>query len=165
MTDSTVSAFEPTGESASPMFEVLGATGGDVVAVRMNGATPSGYRQFYDLLVEKADEYGSVHVYEEATGWTLSTYLSHLHGVLPDLRTGPKFDIERYAAVGDSRWAELLYHQWRAIAPIWPVAPNEMRYYGRPDRDRALEWVTAERPNTGAVERPMDGGFRERRNG
>ena len=151
MPDSTASAFEPTGESKSPMFEVLGATGGDVVAIRMDGATPAGYREFYDLLVENAEEYGSVHVYEETTGWTLSTYLSHLHGILPDLQTGPKFDIGRYAAVGDSRWAALLYHQWRVIAPVWPVAPDEMRYYDPPERDRALEWVTARGPNSGAV--------------
>jgi len=126
------------------MFEILEATRNDVVAVRMGNGTPAGYREFYDLLVEKTDEYGTVHVYEETVGWTLATYLSHLHGVVPDLRTGPSFDIGRYAAVGDSRWATLLYHQWRAIAPVWPVAPSEMRYYELQERRRALDWVTAD---------------------
>lgn len=59
-------------------------------------------------------------------GW-LSTHLSHLHGIIHDVRTGPNFDIGRYATVGDSRWAEHLYHQWRAIAPVWPVIPDEMQ--------------------------------------
>jgi len=125
------------------MFEILEATRDDVVAVRMGHGTPGGYREFYDLLVEKTDEYGTVHVYEAATEWTLATYLSHLHGVVPDLRAGPKFDIGRYAAVGDSRWAKLLYHQWQAIAPVWPVAPEAMRYYELQERRRALDWVTA----------------------
>ncbi|MDS0473488.1 STAS/SEC14 domain-containing protein [Natrinema sp. 1APR25-10V2] len=93
------------------MFDLLDATHGSVVAVQMGHGTSAGYREFYDLLVEKTDEYGKVHVYEETTGWTLATYLSHLHGIIPDLRTGQKFDIGRYAAVGDSRWAQLLYHQ------------------------------------------------------
>ncbi|QCC57324.1 STAS/SEC14 domain-containing protein [Natrinema thermotolerans] len=128
------------------MFEILKATRDNVVAVRMGDGTPAGYREFYDLLVEKTDEFGTVHVYEETTEWTLSTYLSHLHGVVPDLRTGPKFDIGRYAAVGDSRWAKLLYYQWRAIDPVWPVSPDEMRYHGLSERDRALDWVTAASP-------------------
>lgn len=113
------------------MFEVLEATGGDVVAVRMGTGTPAGYREFYEILVTKTNEYETVHVYEETTGWTLSTYLSHLHGVVPDLRTGPQFDIGRYAAVGDSRWAKLLYHQWRAISSM----------AGRPRRDAVLRPV------------------------
>ncbi|WP_092903489.1 SpoIIAA family protein [Halostagnicola kamekurae] len=128
------------------MFEILKATKDNVVAVRMGDGTPAGYREFYDLLVEKTDEFGTVHVYEETIEWTLSTYLSHLHGVVPDLRTGSKFDIGRYATVGDSRWAKLLYYQWRAIAPVWPVSPDEMRYYGLSKRDYALDWVMSTNP-------------------
>ncbi|WP_197052518.1 SpoIIAA family protein [Halobellus rufus] len=108
----------------------------------MGTGSADGYREFYELLVEKTEQHGTVHVYEETTGWTLSTYLSHLHGILPDLRTGSKFNIGRYAAVGDSRWAKLLYYQWRAIMPVWPVAPNEMRYYDLSERNQALDWVT-----------------------
>jgi len=92
------------------MFEILETTRDDVVAVRMGHGTPARYREFYDRLVEKTDEYGTGHIYEETTEWTLATYLSHLHGIVPDLRTGQKFDIGRYTAVGDSRWAKLLYH-------------------------------------------------------
>nr|WP_049987958.1 STAS/SEC14 domain-containing protein [Halobellus rufus] len=124
------------------MFEILEATQDDVVAIRMGTGSADGYREFYELLVEKTEQHGTVHVYEETTGWTLSTYLSHLHGILPDLRTGSKFNIGRYAAVGDSRWAKLLYYQWRAIMPVWPVAPNEMRYYDLSERNQALDWVT-----------------------
>lgn len=124
------------------MFELLDATSDNVVAVRMGRGSAAGYREFYDLLVEKTAEYGTVHVYEETTDWTLTTYLSHLHGIVPDLRTGPQFDIGRYAAIGDSRWAKLLYDQWQVIAPVWPVAPDEMQYYKPADRERALAWVT-----------------------
>jgi hypothetical protein len=141
MTDSSATEFMDTGRTTSTMFEILNATRDDVVAVRMGTGTPAGYREFYDLLVEKTDQYGTVHVYEETTDWTLSTYLSHLHGILPDLRTGPSFNIGRYAAIGDSRWAKLLYYQWRAIAPVWPVAPDEMRYYELANRRMALNWV------------------------
>jgi len=143
MTDNSATEFTAIEQTASPMFEILETTRDDVVAVRMGHGTPAGYREFYDLLVEKTDEYGTVHVYEDTTGWTLGTYLSHLHGIVPDLRTRPIFDIGRYAAVGDSRWAKLLYHQWRAITPVWPVASDEMRYYEPQERRRALDWVTA----------------------
>lgn len=68
------------------------------------------------------DEYETVHVYEETVDRTLATYLSHLHGIVPALRTGPQFDIDRYAAIGSSLWPKFLYGQWRAIAPVWPVA-------------------------------------------
>jgi hypothetical protein len=130
------------------MVEILDATGGDVVAVRMNAGTPAGYTEFYDLLAEKTDEHGTVHVYEEVPDRTLPTFLSHLHGIVPDLRHGPAFDIGRYAAVGDSRWFEALCYQWRVIAPAWPVSPDTMHHYGLADRDSALEWV-----ETGAVDR------------
>ncbi|RBI59510.1 STAS/SEC14 domain-containing protein [halophilic archaeon] len=123
------------------MFEILEATDGDVVAIWMGKGTSAGYREFYELLVEKTDEYGTVHVYEKMTGWDLQTYLSHLHGVIPDLQTGPEFDIGRYAAVGKSRWAKFLYYQWRAITPVWPVAPDKMRYYDSSERSCALNWV------------------------
>jgi hypothetical protein len=33
------------------------------------------------------------------------------------------------------------YYQWRAISPVWPVAPDEMRYYAPSERGRALDWV------------------------
>jgi|GEM_PF-1642098 len=148
MTGTPPTEFTATRQTTSPMFDVLEATGENVVAVRMKDGTPGGYRAFYELLVQKTEEYGTVHVYEETTGWTLSTYLSHLHGVVPDLRTGPKFDIGRYAAVGDSGWAKLLYHQWRAIAPVWPVAPAEMQYYELAKRDRALKWVQTGNANS-----------------
>jgi len=118
MTDEPPTEFAATGESPSAMFDILEATRGDVVAVRVGRGTAIGYEEFYDLLIEKSEEHGIVHVYEEMTNWTLSTYLSHLHGIGPDLRTGPKFDIGRCAAVGDSGWAKLMYWQWRAIAPI-----------------------------------------------
>jgi hypothetical protein len=147
MTTNSDTEFEATERTASPMFEILEATHDGVVAVRMGRGTPAGYREFYGLLVEKTDEYGTVHVYEETTEWTMGTYLSHLHGIVPDLRIGPDFDIGRYAAVGDSRWAKFLYHQWRAIAPVWPVAPEEMRYYELQERRRALDWVTADTAN------------------
>mgnify|MGYP003836112831 FL=1 len=146
MTDDFASKFTATERTTSPMFEILQATRDNVVAVRMGDGTSAGYREFYNILIEKTDEFGTVHVYEETTRWSLSTYLSHLHGVIPDLRTGPKFDIGRYAAVGDSRWIKLLYYQWRAIAPVWPVSPDEMRYYGLSERDHALDWVTAANP-------------------
>lgn len=124
------------------MIELLEATSDDVIAIRVGRGSLAGYRELYEFLVEKTDEYGTVHVYGEATDWTLSAYLSNVYGIVPDLRLGPQFDIGRYAAVGDSRWAKLLYDQWRLIAPVWPVAPNEMRYYDQSDRNRALGWVT-----------------------
>lgn len=143
MTETNTATFGSTGQSVSSMFEILQATGDDVVAVQMGVGTRTGYQELYNLLVEKSDEHGAVHIYEETTGWTLLTYLSHLHGLVPDLRIGPEFDIGRYAAVGDSPWAKLLYHQWRAIAPVWPVEPDEMNYYELSDRDRALDWVSS----------------------
>ena len=123
------------------MFEVLDATDGDVIAIRVGVGMRDGYRELYEILAEKTEEHGSVQVYEEAPGWTLGTYLSQLHGLVPDLRYGSTFDIERYAAVGDSVWAKRLYYQWKAIAPMWPVSPDEMRYYDPSDRKRALDWA------------------------
>jgi hypothetical protein len=84
-------------------------------------------------------------VYEEVPNWTFGMFLTHLHGVVPDLRYGSDFDIDRYAAVGDTRWARLLFDWWRAIRPIWPVSPNEMRYFYRAERERALNWLSEKR--------------------
>ena len=123
------------------MFGVLDASDDDVLAVRVGICTRDGFRELYEMLAEKSNEQGSVHLYEEAIGWTLGTYLSNLHGIVPDLRYGSTFDIERYAAVGDSVWAKALYYQWKAIAPVWPVSPNEMRYYEPGNRKHALSWV------------------------
>lgn len=147
MTD-TLSAFDATGDATDPMFELLEATGDNVVAIRVGTGTPEGYDELYDLLIEKTREHGSVHVYEETPNWTLSMYLSHLHGVVPDLRSGPEFNIDRYAAVGDSYWIKLLYYQWKVVAPVWPVDPNEMRLYPTTERQNALEWVTKGSPQT-----------------
>lgn len=141
MTDVTHPELASTVCSPDPMFDILEATADDVVAVRAGTCTADGFRELYNLLAEKTTEYGTVHVYEEAPNWTLRTYLSNLRGIIPDLRQGPSFDIGRYAAIGDSHWAKHLYHQWRVIAPVWPVAPDKMRYYDRSERERALGWV------------------------
>mgnify|MGYP000250604573 FL=1 len=124
------------------MFEILDATDADLVAVRVGTGSPSGYAEFYSLLAERTDQYGSIRVYEEGQGWTLGTNLTHLHGIVPDLRYGPEFDISRYACAGDSVWAKLLYHQWKAIRPVWPVAPDAMRYFHLNQREAALRWLT-----------------------
>ncbi|WP_226483229.1 STAS/SEC14 domain-containing protein [Natrinema amylolyticum] len=123
------------------MFDVLKATADDVVAVRVGTCTTEGFRKLYDRLTETTVEYDTVHMYEEAPSWTLRTSLSNLRGIVPDLRQGPSFDIGRYAAVGDSRWAKLLFYQWRVITTVWPVAPDEMRFFELPDRARAFNWV------------------------
>ncbi|WP_433634742.1 hypothetical protein [Halomicrococcus sp. NG-SE-24] len=78
---------------------MLKATADDVVAVRVGTCTTERFRKLYDLLAEKTAEYGTVHVYEEAPNWTLRTYLSNLHGIVPDLRQGSSFDIGRYSDV------------------------------------------------------------------
>lgn len=158
MTDTNHSAFDATGRASDQMFEVLEATGDDVVAIRVGTSTRSGFHELYDLLVEKSREHGTVHLYEEASNWTLAAYLSNVHGIVPDLREGPNFDIGRYAAVGDSHWVKLLYYQWTAIAPVWPVAPDEMHLYSTDERRSALEWVKTggERSNSSHTER--DGG-------
>jgi hypothetical protein len=128
-------------DTTTPMFEMLDATDDTAIAIRVGNGTRDGFRELWKILAEKSEEHGSVHLYEEAPGWTLGTYLSQLHGIVPDLRYGSTFDIERYAAVGDSVWAKVLYYQWKVTAPIWPVGPDEMRYYDLDDRTRALNWV------------------------
>ena len=141
MIDVTQPELESTVCSPDPMFDVLEATDSDVIAVRVRTCTTEGFRKLYDLLEEKTRTYGTVHVYEEAPNWTLGTYLSNLRGIIPDLRQGPLFDIGRYAAVGNSCWAKFLYYQWQAIAPVWPVSPNEMRYYDMAEQNAAINWV------------------------
>lgn len=141
MTHEATNQTGATDRSSTSMFEVLESTADDVVAIRVGAGTTDGYRALYDLLAEVTAEYGAVHVYEEVPSWTLGTCLSHVRGVVLDLLYGSDFDVDRYAAVGDSAWARLLYYQWRAVAPVWPVAPGTMRYYSLAERDAALEWV------------------------
>jgi len=128
------------------MFEILDQTEEDLVAIRVGRGTRRGYDELYSLLAQKTDEFGAVRVLEEVPDWTLTTFLSHLHGLIPDLRYGSQFTISRYAAVGDSMWAKLLFDWWKSIRPIWPVAPGRMRYFEMVDRPEALEWLqTSER--------------------
>lgn len=128
--------------TATAMFEVLDTTEEDLVAVRVGAGSKSGYEEFYSLLAERTREYGSIRVYEEVPNWSFGTYLSHFHGILPDLRYGNRFDISRYACAGDSLWAKLLYFQWKGIRPVWPVAPDTMRYFPLHRREAALRWLT-----------------------
>lgn len=127
--------------TAEQIYEPLEAIDGNVVALRMHEGTRADYHDLYQLLAEKTAEHGSIDVYEETTDWTAWTFLTHIAGLVPDLRCGSDFHIERYAAVCDSRWAKLLYDWWRVIRPVWPVAPEEMRYFERDNREAALEWV------------------------
>ncbi|MFC7074596.1 STAS/SEC14 domain-containing protein [Halovenus rubra] len=126
---------------STQMFEVLDETEDNLVAIRVGRGTRQGYEDLYSLLVEKSEQYGTIKVYEEVPDWTFSTFLSHLHGIVPDFRYGPDFTIARYAAVGDTRWAKLLYDWWRAVRPIWPVAPETMRYFDLEERLDALQWI------------------------
>lgn len=123
------------------MFEVLDESEKDLVAVRVGRGTPQGYEELYSLLRRKTEKYGAVRVYEEVPDWTLSTFLTHLHGIVPDLRYGSMFTITQYAAVGDSVWARLLFDLWRTIRSIWPVTPERMRYFDMDDRAAALRWI------------------------
>lgn len=131
-----------TADSPAGMFEVLDATDDDLIAVRVGRGSPEGYERFYSLLVARTNQHGSIRVYEEVPNWTFGTYLTHLHGITPDLEYGPDFNISQYACVGNSIWTKLLYYQWRAIKPVWPVAPDTMRYFHVDDRDEALHWLT-----------------------
>ncbi|WP_114579602.1 STAS/SEC14 domain-containing protein [Saliphagus sp. LR7] len=123
------------------MFEILDVTEGDLVAIRVGRGTRQGYDELYSLLVQKTDEYGAVRVLEVVPDWTFSTFLSHLYGIIPDLRYGSQFAISRYAAVGDSVWAKLLFEWWKIIRPVWPVAPDQMRYFEIEEQSTALRWL------------------------
>ncbi|MCQ4334228.1 STAS/SEC14 domain-containing protein [Natronomonas sp. F2-12] len=125
------------------MFDVLDETEGDLVAIRVGRGTRQGYDELYSLLAEKTDKYGAVRVLEVVPDWTLSTFLSHVYGIIPDLRFGSQFTISRYVAVGDSIWAKLLFDWWNMIRPVWPAAPGEMRYFEIDNRDAALQWINA----------------------
>ncbi len=67
--------------------------------------------------------------------------MSHLHGIVPDLRYGPKATIRRYACVGDTVWPKLNFYLWLLITPVWPMAPREMRYFHSSEREQALAWL------------------------
>lgn len=138
----TMTTTDESQTTRTQMYELLNETKDDVVAIRMHRGTLAGYDELYTLLIEKTEEHGSIHVYEETPSWSAWTFLTHLTGIVPDLRQGPEFDIDRYATVGDNRWGKLLFEWWRVIRPVWPVAPNEMRYFSSDDRMAALEWVT-----------------------
>ena len=123
------------------MFDILDETQDDVVAIRVGHGTKRGYKELYSLLAETTERYGAVNVYEEVPDRTAATFLSHLHSVIPDLRYGSDFTIHRYAATGDTRWAKLLFDWWQIVRPIWPVAPDTMRYFDLTERTAALRWL------------------------
>lgn len=123
------------------MFDVLDETDEDLVAIRVGRGTRRGYEDLYSLLARWTAQYGPLRVYEEVSDWSVSTFLTHLHGIIPDLRYGSSFSIDRDAAVGDSVWARLLFEWWRAIRPVWPVAPDRMRYFDIADRTSAYRWL------------------------
>ena len=127
--------------TSTQMFEILDETEGDLVAIRVGRGTRQGYDELYSLLVQKTDKYGAVRVLEVFPDWTFSTFLSHMYGIIPDLRYGSQFTISRYAAVGDSVWAKRLFDWWKIIRPVWPVAPDRMRYFGMSERSDALRWL------------------------
>ncbi|MBO4247963.1 STAS/SEC14 domain-containing protein [Halomicrobium sp. IBSBa] len=105
------------------MFEVLTEPAPAVVAIRVGDCSPAGFRDLYRLLSATTDAHDTVNLY------------------------GSTFDIGRYAAVGDSVWARGLFDCWRAIAPVWPVSPDEMQYFGPAEREAARSWVrTGELP-------------------
>ncbi|MBX0297905.1 STAS/SEC14 domain-containing protein [Haloarcula nitratireducens] len=127
------------------MFEILDETEKDLVVIRVGRGTQRGYDELYSLLIQKTDEYGAVRVLEVVPDWTFSTFLSHVYGIIPDLRYGSQFTISRYAAVGDSVWAKLLFDWWEIIRPVWPVAPNRMRYFEMSAFSDALQWLQDEK--------------------
>jgi hypothetical protein len=47
------------------MFEMLDETSESIIAIRVGHGTQAGYQELYSLLVEKPDQYGRIHVYEE----------------------------------------------------------------------------------------------------
>ena len=130
-----------TGQQANRLFNVLDETREDIVVIRASRGTRRGYEELYSLLISKTEQFGGVHILEEAPNWTFRTFLSHLHEVVPDLRYGRKFRIGRYAAVGDPIWARLLFDWWRTVRPMWPVAPETMRYFEMENPEAALRWV------------------------
>lgn len=130
-----------TADTSTSMFEILDETDDDLFAIHVGRGSRRGYHELYSILIERTQQYERVHVSEEVPDWTFMTFLTHLHGVVPDLRYGPSSTIDRYAAVGDSLWAKLLFDWWRAIRPIWPIAPDQMRYFDTTERTSALQWL------------------------
>lgn len=114
-----------TSNTGIQMFEILDETEGDLVVIRVGRGTCQGYVELYLLLAQKTDEYGAVRVLEVAPDWTLLTFLSHVYGLIPDLRYGSQFRISRYAAVGDSVWAKLLFDWWSGIRPTRRSPPGK----------------------------------------
>lgn len=132
---------EISDEITDPEFEVLHFSGGDVVAIRVGRGSRQAYAEFYRWLAQLTAHHGVIRVYEEAPGWSASTFLSHIRATVPDLRYGPNIVMDKYACIGDTMWPKLMYRLWRLTKPFWPMAPRRMRYYDWSDRDKAKAWV------------------------
>ena len=50
-----------------------------------------------------------------------------------------QFTSSRYAAVGNSFWAKLLFDWWTMILPVWPIASDWLRYFEIVERSAVLQ--------------------------
>lgn len=118
------------------------AIDGNIVYARLTGrASAEAFEQEYECITELTAEYDRLHFYEEVESFTTRDFFSVFSGFVPDLRHGPNLDLGRVAVVGGGLWMELLVGIWRLISLIWPLSPDELRYFPQNRADEARRWI------------------------
>jgi len=92
----------------------------------------------YEKGVELLDTYENVHLYEDVllSGRDL---LSMHTKTSQEFAYGDELDLGRVAVVGGGFGMELLVKIWKIL--VWPLVPQEARYFDSDEADTAREWI------------------------
>ncbi|MFB6158628.1 MAG: STAS/SEC14 domain-containing protein [Candidatus Nanohalobium sp.] len=123
------------------MYKVLEESEGDLVAITVDGFTREEYEELYTYLERTYEENGSLKIYKEAEDFGFTGFLSAYTGIIPDIKYGNSFEIDKTAVVADDFWAWTLAQMWKAVGPIWPLDAGELRYFNKKEKEEALEWL------------------------
>lgn len=101
-------------------------------------ASAADLEQSYERLMEIAEEYDRVHVYEHVQ-LSGTDYLSMHTKASRDLKHGDVGDLGRIVAVGGGVWMKLFMTLWKI--PVWPLSPDKIRHLPQERAKEAEEWI------------------------
>lgn len=112
------------------------------VAVRVTGSfTKADYDKLYNILAGQTAQHGTVDVFEALTDFGFAGFLSTFIGIYHDLRYRNTINLGKTAVVSNSAWARLETKIWSAITPLWPISPEELRYFPMHESRKARRWI------------------------
>lgn len=126
------------------MLQVLEQTDENLIAIRIGGTVSSqDYNVLRTLLNDRLPAHDGLRWYVEMAAFDSWGSQTLWEKFKLDLHLADQTPLSRVAMVGDKNWEDWIAPIWKWLGAVYPLQPNEIKFFPLERRETALTWIVA----------------------